>query len=178
MNWLAGWKVAYAAMGAASFLWGAALLFVHIDEAPVGHDGTAGGPGGGAANGFALGTVVLFFWIVTLGGLVYRINIVALPAFLEFKAGFLASALHDLLNLPVAAATTTMAAASLTSAHPTIRTAAARSRRANTRRRLVPHSRLASGTPIRLEPRTAAGAKSHTMSHCAAPVPPRWAWTS
>ena len=115
MNWLAGWKVAYAVMGAVSFLWGAALLFVHIDEAPVGHDGTAGGPGGGAANGFALGTVVLFFWIVTLGGLVYRINIVALPAFLEFKAGFLASALHDLLNLPVAAATTTMAAASLTS---------------------------------------------------------------
>ena len=115
MNWLAGWKVAYAVMGAVSFLWGAALLFVHIDEAPVGHDGTAGGPGGGGGNGFALGTVVLFFWIVTLGGLVYRINIVTLPAFLEFKAGFLAAALHDLLNLPVAAATTTMAAASLTS---------------------------------------------------------------
>jgi hypothetical protein len=68
MNWLAGWKVAYAVMGAVSFLWGAALLFVHIDEAPVGHDGTAGGPGGGGGNGFALGTVVLFFWIVTLGG--------------------------------------------------------------------------------------------------------------
>ncbi len=113
MNWLAGWKVAYAVMGAVSFLWGAALLFVGIDETPVTKEDTAGG--GENGNGFPLGTVILFFWIVTLGGLVYRINIVALPAFLEFKAGFLAAALHDLLGVPTVAATTTMAAASLTS---------------------------------------------------------------
>ncbi|HNQ01047.1 MAG TPA: MFS transporter [Syntrophales bacterium] len=113
MNWLAGWKVAYALMGAVSVLWGAALLFVGIDETPVMQENASGGGTGG--DGFSAGTVILFFWIVTLGGLVYRINIVALPAFLEFKAGFLAAALHEMLDIPAVAATTTMAAASLTS---------------------------------------------------------------
>lgn len=115
MNWIAGWKVAYAVMGVVSLLWGAALLFVGIDETPVSQEEAAGGTEGGGGNGFPLGTIILFFWIVTLGGLVYRINIVALPAFLEFRAGFLAKALHDLLDIPAAAATMTMAAASLTS---------------------------------------------------------------
>ncbi len=114
LNWLAGWQVAYAAMGLVSLIWGAALIFIRIDETPVVRDSAAAG--GGANNAFPLGTVILFFWIVTLGGLVYRINIVALPAYLEFKAGFLARELHDLLNMPTVAATTTMAAAALTSA--------------------------------------------------------------
>jgi MFS transporter, FSR family, fosmidomycin resistance protein len=113
MNWLAGWKVAYAVMGAVSLLWGIALIFIQIDETPVTQESAPAG--GGNGNTFPLGTVILFFWIVTLGGLVYRINIVALPAFLEFKAGFLSRAFHDLLNIPDMAATTTMAAATLTS---------------------------------------------------------------
>jgi MFS family permease len=113
-NWLAGWKVAYAAMGIVSLLWGAALIFIKIDETPLVQE-NAVVSGGANNNAFPLGTVILFFWIVTLGGLVYRINIVALPAYLEFKAGFLAAALHDLLNVPTMAATTTMAAAALTS---------------------------------------------------------------
>ncbi len=114
MNWLAGWKVAYAVMGALSLLWGIALIFIQIDETPVAQESVAA-VGGGNNSSFPLGTVILFFWIVTLGGLVYRINIVALPAFLEFKAGFLSRAFHDLLNIPDMAATTTMAAATLTS---------------------------------------------------------------
>ncbi|HET6488928.1 MAG TPA: MFS transporter [Syntrophales bacterium] len=114
LNWLAGWKVAYAVMGVVSLLWGAALIFTEIDETPVVHEPAAAG-GAESNNAFPLGTVILFFWIVALGGLVYRINIVALPAYLEFKAGFLAAALHDLLNIPTVAATTTMAAAALTS---------------------------------------------------------------
>ena len=114
MNWLAGWKVAYAVMGIVSLLWGVALIFIKIDETPLVQE-NAVGSGGANNNAFPLGTVILFFWIVTLGGLVYRINIVALPAYLEFKAGFLAAALHDLLNIPTVAATTTMAAAALTS---------------------------------------------------------------
>jgi FSR family fosmidomycin resistance protein-like MFS transporter len=114
LNWLAGWKVAYAVMGIVSLLWGVALIFITIDETPLVQE-NAVGSGGANNNAFPLGTVILFFWIVTLGGLVYRINIVALPAYLEFKAGFLAVALHDLLNIPTVAATTTMAAAALTS---------------------------------------------------------------
>ena len=114
LNWLAGWKVAYAVMGIVSLLWGVALIFIKIDETPLVQE-NAVGSGGANNNAFPLGTVILFFWIVTLGGLVYRINIVALPAYLEFKAGFLAVALHDLLNIPTVAATTTMAAAALTS---------------------------------------------------------------
>ena len=114
LNWLAGWKVAYAVMGIVSLLWGVALIFIKIDETPLVQE-NAVGSGGANNNAFPLGTVILFFWIVTLGGLVYRINIVALPAYLEFKAGFLAVALHDLLNIPSVAATTTMAAAALTS---------------------------------------------------------------
>jgi len=114
LNWLAGWKVAYAVMGILSLLWGVALIFIKIDETPLVQE-NAVVSGGANNNAFPLGTVILFFWIVTLGGLVYRINIVALPAYLEFKAGFLAVALHDLLNIPTVAATTTMAAAALTS---------------------------------------------------------------
>ena len=114
LNWLAGWKMAYAVMGIVSLLWGAALIFTKIDETPVVHEPVNAG-GTESNNAFPLGTVILFFWIVTLGGLVYRINIVALPAYLEFKAGFLAAAMHDLLNIPTVAATTTMAAAALTS---------------------------------------------------------------
>jgi MFS transporter, FSR family, fosmidomycin resistance protein len=114
LNWLAGWKMAYAAMGILSLLWGAALVFTKIDETPVVQENAAVS-GGANNNAFPLGTVILFFWIVALGGLVYRINIVALPAYLEFQAGFLAAAMHDLLNIPTVAATTTMAAAALTS---------------------------------------------------------------
>jgi len=114
LNWLAGWKVAYAVMGIVSLLWGVTLIFTKFDETPIVHEPAAAGDAE-SNNAFPLATVILFFWIVTLGGLVYRINIVALPAYLEFKAGFLAAALHDLLNVPTVAATTTMAAAALTS---------------------------------------------------------------
>jgi MFS family permease len=100
-------------MGIVSLLWGVALTFIKIDETPVVKESAV--EWAGSNRTFPLGTVILFFWIVTLGGLVYRINIVALPAYLEFKAGFLARAMHDLLNVPTAAATTTMAAAALTS---------------------------------------------------------------
>ena len=101
-------------MGIVSLLWGVALIFTKIDETPLVHE-PAADQGAQSSNTFPLGTVILFFWIVALGGFVYRINIVALPAYLEFKAGFLAMTLHDLLNVPTVAATTTMAAAALTS---------------------------------------------------------------
>jgi MFS family permease len=114
LNWLAGWKLAYAAMGVVSLLCGVVMLFVRIDESHIVKKPVESNNGGNN-QGFALGTVILFFWIVTLGGLVYRINIVALPAYLELKAGLLALSFHDMLSIPTMAATTTMAAATLTS---------------------------------------------------------------
>jgi MFS family permease len=114
LNWFAGWKVVYAVMGAVSLLWGIAMMFVKIDEPHLAQKASVQNYTGNDAK-FALGSVLLFFWIVTLGGLVYRINIVALPAYLELKAGFLARQLHDVLNIPAMATTTTMAAATLTS---------------------------------------------------------------
>jgi MFS family permease len=114
LNWLAGWKMAYSVMGVVSLLWGVAMLFVKIDESHLVKKAPAQSTVGNN-TGFTLGTVILFFWIVTLGGLVYRINIVALPAYLELKAGFLAREFHDMLSIPTIAATTTMAAATLTS---------------------------------------------------------------
>lgn len=114
LNWLAGWKMVYLMMGTVSLLWGVAMLFVKINEPHL----TKKAPVQSYAENntkFALGSVILFFWIVTLGGLVYRINIVALPAYLELKVGFLAHQLHDLLSIQTVAATTTMAATTLVS---------------------------------------------------------------
>ena len=50
MNWLAGWKVAYAVMGAVSLLWGVALIFIQIDETPVTQESAAADGGGGTTT--------------------------------------------------------------------------------------------------------------------------------
>jgi MFS family permease len=114
LNWLAGWKLAYAAMGVVSLSCGVAMLFFRIDESHISKKPTELNSEGND-KGFTWGSVILFFWVVTLGGLVYRINIVALPAYLEMKAGLLARYFHEMLSIPTMAATTTMAAATLTS---------------------------------------------------------------
>lgn len=114
LNWLAGWKMVYSLMSAVSLIWGVSMLFVKIDEPHLVKKASVHYYAGNNTK-YALGSVILFFWIVTLGGLVYRINIVALPAYLELKAGFLAHQFHDLLSIQTKAATTTMAAAALTS---------------------------------------------------------------
>ncbi len=113
MNWLAGWKMAYLAIGVFGFLWGAALLLVGIDETPLELQENPFGREWEEET-HPLKRIVLFFWIVTLGGLVYRINIVALPAHIEFRAPFLSRFFHS-LQIPDIAATATMAAALLTS---------------------------------------------------------------
>lgn len=115
LNWVAGWKFAYLAAGIFSLIWGAAMLFVKIDETPVNHEASrdaAGRAADDAAHPF--GRLFLFFFIVTLGGLAYRINIVALPAYLEMKAGFLTQYIQG-LGVHKLAGTATLAAAALTS---------------------------------------------------------------
>ncbi len=115
LNWLAGWKLAYLAAGVFSLAWGAAILCVRIEEAPVHHDDEATAPRpSSSSQGHPLGRLLLFFSIVTLGGLAYRINIVALPAYLELKAAFLAQYVQG-LGVHKLAGTATLAAAALTS---------------------------------------------------------------
>jgi len=114
LNWIAGWKLAYATMGILSLICGGAMWLVRIDESHIVRK-PPDMNNEDRKKGFAWGTVMLFFLIVTLGGLVYRINIVALPAYLELQAGSLARSFHAALSIPTMAATTTMAAATLTS---------------------------------------------------------------
>lgn len=113
LNWMAGWQFAYLAAGLFSLCWGAAMLFIKIEETPVPHEHADKGAGNNSVH--PPGRLFLFFLIVTLGGLAYRINIVALPAYLELKAGFLSQYIQD-LGVPRLAGTTTLAAAALTSA--------------------------------------------------------------
>ena len=109
LNWLAGWKAAYLAAAVFAIFWGVALFFAKIDEAPIiqAHEENPTFKRGHAAY---LPALILFFAIVTLGGLTYRINIVVLPAYLEWKASFLSDLLH--IQAPAAIS---MAAGILTS---------------------------------------------------------------
>jgi len=114
LNWIAGWRIAYLIIGIFSIVWGIVMVLTKIDETPVEREASGNEPEENS-SGHPLKRLILFFSIVTLGGFAYRINIIALPAYLEFKAGFLLQFFHN-LNIPDIAATKTMAAAVLTSA--------------------------------------------------------------
>ena len=109
LNWAAGWKAAYLAAAIFTFFWGVVMLFAKIDETPLIHEHEKKTT---FKKGYKtyLPAIILFFTIVTLGGLTYRINIVVLPAYLEWKASFLSQYLH--FYTP---ATATLAAGMLTS---------------------------------------------------------------
>lgn len=116
LNWIAGWQFAFLAAGIFSLGWGVAMLFTKIDETPVHHEEAETEAKLQAGNNGAHppGRLLLFFFIVTLGGLAYRINIVALPAYLELQAGFLSEYIQS-LGIHKLAGTATLAAAALTS---------------------------------------------------------------
>ena len=109
LNWIAGWKTVYLAAAAFAIFWGIAMMFVKMDETPLVHVHETN-PTFKKGNGAYLPSIILFFAIVTMGGLAYRINIVVLPAYLEWKASFLSDLLH--FQAPAAI---TMAAGILTS---------------------------------------------------------------
>jgi MFS family permease len=109
LNWVSGWKTAYLAAAVFALFWGVVMLFTKIDETPLVHDHEKN-PTFKKGYGAYLPSIVLFFAVVTLGGLAYRINIVVLPAYLEWKASFLSDLLH--FQAPSAI---TMAAGMLTS---------------------------------------------------------------
>lgn len=113
LNWFFGWRAVYGVLGLVALLGGLALAAARINETPL--------PGGQHPElppehnrNARLRRLLLFFWIVTLGGLAYRINIVSLPAYLEYHAPFLSNFLRS-IRLPDHPAMATFAAAALTS---------------------------------------------------------------
>jgi MFS family permease len=87
LNWLAGWKMTYLLAGIVSILWGIIMLFSDIDETPIHKDVTNTGSVSGNNN--YIKYFLILCVIMTVSGLAYRANNVVLPAYLEFKAGFL-----------------------------------------------------------------------------------------
>lgn len=113
LNWVFGWRAVYGVLGLVALLGAVTLAAARIDETPLpGRDRPELPPG--KDRNSHLRRLVLFFWIVTLGGLAYRINIVSLPAYLEYNAPFLSDFLR-VIRLPDHPATATLAAAALTS---------------------------------------------------------------
>ncbi|HET6459414.1 MAG TPA: MFS transporter [Syntrophales bacterium] len=109
LNWIAGWKAAYLAAAVFALSCGIAMLFSRIDETPLVHEHEKRHTFK-KGHGAYLPSIILFFSIVTLGGLAYRVNIVVLPTYLEWKASFLSDLFH--FQAPAAI---TMAAGMLTS---------------------------------------------------------------
>jgi len=88
LNWLVGWRLTYLVVGGICLLWGLFLRFVPIDERAVRADDNEPTPDRGKANNYGRYFLILCV-IMTLSGLVYRGNSVVLPAYLEYRAGFL-----------------------------------------------------------------------------------------
>src|SRR5512136_1185728 len=74
LNWIAGWKAAYLGAAVFAFFWGVTMLFAKIDETPLDHSHEKNRTFK-KGHGAYLPSIILFFAIVTLGGLAYRINI-------------------------------------------------------------------------------------------------------
>lgn len=109
LNWIAGWKATYLAAAVFALSCGIAMLFARIDETPLVHEHEKRHTFK-KGHGAYLPSIILFFSIVTLGGLAYRVNIVVLPTYLEWKASFLSDLFH--FQAPAAI---TLAAGMLTS---------------------------------------------------------------
>jgi MFS family permease len=113
INWLSDWRMVYFAMAAFSFAWGLALLMTPIDETPLAEEHHVLQTNGQPSKRRGL-NILLFFIILTLGGLAYRINIVILPAYFEYNVHFLFN-LAQGIRLPNMGATSSVAAAILVS---------------------------------------------------------------
>jgi len=87
-NWLFGWRITYVVIGGICLLWGLFLWLVPIDERPVRPEENDPSPAGGTSNHYGKYFLILCV-VMTLSGLVYRGNSLLLPAYLEYRAGFL-----------------------------------------------------------------------------------------
>jgi len=113
LNWLVGWEMTYLLIGIFSILWGIIMLLVDIDETPI-HEETAGNDSASGNNNNYIKYFVILCVIMTISGLAYRANSIVLPAYLEFKAGFLWDFFKN-IHFSNLEGTKTMAATLLTS---------------------------------------------------------------
>ncbi len=113
LNWLVGWEMTYLLIGIFSILWGIIILLVDIDETPI-HKETAGNDSASGNNNNYIKYFVILCVIMTISGLAYRANSIVLPAYLEFKAGFLWDFFKN-IHFSNLEGTKTMAATLLTS---------------------------------------------------------------
>jgi len=113
LNWLVGWQMTYLLIGIFSMLWGGILLVIPIDETPIHEVSTDTDPAVHDTNSYMKYFLILCC-VMTVAGLSYRANSVALPAYLEYKAAFLWNYFQD-INLPNFEGTKTLAATLLTS---------------------------------------------------------------
>lgn len=113
LNWLVGWEMTYLLIGIFSILWGIIILLVDIDETPI-HKETAGNDSASGNNNNYIKYFVILCVIMTIAGLAYRANSIVLPAYLEFKAGFLWDFFKN-IHFSNLEGTKTMAATLLTS---------------------------------------------------------------
>lgn len=100
LNWLVGWKLTFFLIGVISVLCGIFTAVVKIDETPIQGAVQNREEGPNNSNHYMKYFLILCA-AMTLAGFSYRMNAIILPAYLEFKAGFLWNFLKgfDISNL-------------------------------------------------------------------------------
>jgi FSR family fosmidomycin resistance protein-like MFS transporter len=113
INWLSDWRMVYLSAAVFSIACGLALFMTPIDETPIIEEHNSLRTNQRFSKKHIL-NILLFFAILTLGGLAYRVNIVILPAYFEFNAHFLYDLFRN-VHLPNLVSATSVAAAVLVS---------------------------------------------------------------
>lgn len=100
-NWLVGWKLTFLIVGIVSILGGILTALVKIDETPIQSTAESPDPIRSNGNNHYIKYFLILCAAMTLAGFAYRLNSIILPAYLEFKSGFLWNYLKgfDLSNL-------------------------------------------------------------------------------
>jgi MFS family permease len=88
LNWLVGWQITYQLVGIICIAWGLGMVLVNIDETPLDDDERAE-KNAHNHNNDTMKYFLILCIVMTLAGLAYRANIVVLPAYFEYNAGFL-----------------------------------------------------------------------------------------
>jgi len=109
LTWLYGWETAFQILGLSAIVIALGLGFVRVDETPLAEKKVEGASDNDTARFFVILCVAL-----VMGGLAYRGNTVILPAYLELKTTFFATAMSSLSYFETHG-TATLAATTLTS---------------------------------------------------------------